>query len=182
MNSHTAYLVSLFSLGFIVIVLFWLYREYRVDKFRQKLFCLRDKLFDDAASGKLSFDDPAYGILRSTMNGTLRFGHRLNLLQMLLFILMSERYSDQLGEPYSERLDKALSKLTEEQRELVKMYHFKMNFIVIEQVIYSSPVLLLTIILPLAFALEAKKHVSRVVTALRSPLDKLDDVALLSGR
>ena len=42
----------------------WLYRDYRVDLFRQRMFALRDQLFDIAASGRIAFDDPAYGKLR----------------------------------------------------------------------------------------------------------------------
>src|SRR5437667_11487736 len=57
----------------------WLYRDYRVDLFRQRMFTLRDQLFDIAASGRIAFDDPAYGKLRSMINGYIRFAHRINL-------------------------------------------------------------------------------------------------------
>ncbi len=70
-------LFSVASLAGLVVLYFWLYRDYRIDLFRQRLFALRDELFDLARSGAISFDDRAYGLLRSTLNGFIRFGHRL---------------------------------------------------------------------------------------------------------
>ena len=182
MTNSTTYFVSLISLCFLVIMVFWLYRDYRVDKFRQKLFKLRDSLFDDAAAGKIPFDTNAYGMLRNTMNGSIRFGHRLNLSQMLLFILLTESGSKGAESSYSVRLRKALECLSDEQKALAQDYHEKMNFIVIEHMVFSSPLLLISLIIPVAFLLEAKKHVSAVISPFKSPLDKFDDAALLLGR
>ena len=76
-------LASVVSLAGIWLILFWLYRDYCVDRFRQELFALRDDLFDEAESGLVAFEHPAYGMLRSTMNGFIRFGHRLGLIQLI---------------------------------------------------------------------------------------------------
>ena len=35
----------------------WLYQDYRTDAFRQKMFNLRDDLFDEARHGKIDFDE-----------------------------------------------------------------------------------------------------------------------------
>jgi hypothetical protein len=43
-----------------------------LDRFRQDVFGLRDELWDFAASGQISFDDPAYRLLRQLMNGFIR--------------------------------------------------------------------------------------------------------------
>jgi len=36
-------------LTFWLVVVYWLLPTYRVDSFRQKMFCVRDELFDFAA-------------------------------------------------------------------------------------------------------------------------------------
>src|SRR5437762_3023113 len=77
---------STLSLLAIWLLYCWFYRDYRVDLFRQRLFKLRDSLFDYAESGQVSFDHPAYGMLRSTLNGFIRFGHRFGFLQILIFV------------------------------------------------------------------------------------------------
>jgi hypothetical protein len=47
--------------------------------FRQRVFQLRDELFDFAAEGHISFDDPANGVLRGSMNSMIRFAHKMSL-------------------------------------------------------------------------------------------------------
>ena len=59
---------------------FWLYRDYRVDAYRQRVFALRNELWDYAAAGHISFDDPAYLVVRNRMNGLIRFAHLLSLI------------------------------------------------------------------------------------------------------
>ena len=66
----------------IAIFVFW--RNYRIDKFRDQLFALRNELFDYAAQGGVSFDEPAYGILRNTMNGLLRYAERISFTHAIL--------------------------------------------------------------------------------------------------
>src|SRR5690606_22651328 len=73
------------------VLFFWLYRDYRLDLFRQKLFALRDELFDVAAAGDVGFDSPAYGMLRSTINGTIQYGHQLGFLDLLLPLAFTKR-------------------------------------------------------------------------------------------
>src|SRR5437016_2293052 len=72
------------SLVGLWVLFHWLYRDYRVDLFRQRMFALRAELFDMAAAGRIAFDDPAYGKLRGMLNGYIRFAHRVSL-PLLLF-------------------------------------------------------------------------------------------------
>ncbi len=44
-----------FFVGGLWILFFWLYRDYRLDAFRQELFLLRSELFGLAMGGKLFF-------------------------------------------------------------------------------------------------------------------------------
>jgi hypothetical protein len=66
------------SLG-VLYLAFWAFRELRMDEFRQNVFRLRDELFDYAVAGNIALDHPAYMMLRSLMNGYIRFSHRLSL-------------------------------------------------------------------------------------------------------
>lgn len=182
MTETTAYIASQISIALMFVGLFWLYRDYRVDKFRQKLFKLRDSLFDAAASGSIDFDNEAYVMLRSTMNGAIRFGHRFNLLQMFIYVYMTADIDRPKGSGYGDRLASATESFSDEQKTMVKSYHDRMNFIVLEHMILTSPLLLLTVLLPLAFIIEAKKHISTVVGKFETPLEKFDDAALIWGR
>jgi hypothetical protein len=59
--------------------------------FRQQLFRLRDALFLEAAKGKISFEDPAYGMLRIMMQRTLAASEDINTLQVLVAIVFARR-------------------------------------------------------------------------------------------
>lgn len=182
MNESTTFLVSLISLLFLSILFFWLYRDYRVDKFRQEMFKLRDNLFDEAERNGIQFDSAAYGMIRSTINGFIRFAHRINLPQAMLFILIFNKENGNLGKLFSERLEENKKELNDTQKELIETYYLKMNFLMVEHLVLSSPFLLLTVLIPLAFALSAKKHFTGLVTTFKKPLDKLDTAAFTTGQ
>ncbi|WP_263351186.1 hypothetical protein [Acidicapsa acidisoli] len=82
------WLVDLAGLAMIFTVwqVFW--KPQRIDILRESLFELRDELFDLAASGKVSFEDPAYKQLRLLINGTIRFAHMATLPVLLTTSLM----------------------------------------------------------------------------------------------
>ena len=81
--------ITFSSLALLWILYAWLYKGYIIDLYRQKMFILRDQLFDEALEGLISFDHPAYGTLRNTMNGYIRFAHRINIMDGLLLSLVS---------------------------------------------------------------------------------------------
>jgi hypothetical protein len=56
----------------------------RLDELRQQLFAVRDEMFDYAAAGNISFNDPAYVLLRTQMNGFIRFGHQITLFRLVM--------------------------------------------------------------------------------------------------
>src|SRR5947209_617518 len=76
--------LALFALWFI-----WYYgfRNYFLDKMRQRLFEIRDRLFDYSADGNIDFNHAAYGNLRLSLNGMLRFAHQLYFSRALLSIV-----------------------------------------------------------------------------------------------
>lgn len=80
--------ISTFGVWLLALLALFLFREYRVDRFRQRIFEVRDELFDYAAEGKISFDDPAYGALRGLLNSYIRFAHRLSLTRTVSMLLL----------------------------------------------------------------------------------------------
>ncbi|MDQ4044047.1 MAG: hypothetical protein M3173_01160 [Chloroflexota bacterium] len=158
MTSNDTYLnaassaISLLGLWYLWV---FLYREYRVDLFRQRMFAVRDQLFADAAAGIIPFNSPAYGVVRTTMNGFIRFGDRLTLASLLIS-WWSYRKMSKGAVTYDAELGRAFQELTDTQKEYLGRVHDEMNLIVLGQVIARSPLLLLFIV-PAVVALTARR-------------------------
>lgn len=180
MSELTA-LTSLVSVALLVMWAFWLYPDYRTDAFRQKMFKLRDDLFDDAASGKISFDSPAYGMLRNAMNGFIRFGHRLNIWQVLLFKMLIGKDNGKIDHPFDREFINNTKHCTENEREIFLTYYGRMNLQILEHLIFSS-LILMVLIIPLVFFYFVRNHVENFTSLLRNHLDKLNTIALTTGK
>lgn len=72
--------------GFWIFVFWKMIPDWRLDSFRQDMFVVRDELFDYAADGNIAFDHPAYRLLRTQMNGFIRYGHHLTVFRGLLTV------------------------------------------------------------------------------------------------
>ena len=94
LGNFSAALHLLLSLVAVWFLVFKFASDYRVDALRDKLFAVREKLFDYAAQGNVSFDDPAYAKLRMLINGLIRFSHRLTFTRFLMGLLFM-RWRDQ---------------------------------------------------------------------------------------
>jgi hypothetical protein len=116
--------------------------EYCVDVTRQRLFTLRDRLFDKARKGEISFESDAYGIFRMTINGQIRFCEDLTFVRVLI-ILGSHFVSINRDaiESYTSRLDKALGKITDSERKIFEDARSEMHFIILIHIIESSLIL-----------------------------------------
>ena len=137
--------------GLVLVVLwvslFWLFRDYRIDVFRQNMFALRDELFDFASEGKIAFDHPAYRSLRAACNGYIRFGHRVSFITATLFywsLTESERKWLSENGP-----DTSWDKITQDLsgpivRALDSFRHRTME-IVAAQLVLGSPVMILLV-------------------------------------
>ena len=99
----------------------WPYRRYQVDKTRYELFVVRDQLFDAAVQGDLiKFDDPAYGMTRTTLNGMLRMLEDFSFIQLLALVwrLRDKRWRHMCA-LYSADVKRALDELSPDGRKLV---------------------------------------------------------------
>jgi len=139
------------------------YTAYRIDAFREQMFSLREELFDLAASGQLQFDAPAYGMLRTTMNGFIRYGHRVNVVSLVIFVALvpEEQRSAFASDTPLVRLPCAIASLAPETRETLEVLRRRMQFAVLEQLLFGSPLFVLGVVLlfPLVLVRQASKHV-----------------------
>jgi len=83
-------IVSACAIIFLWVFFVFVYRRYRVAVLRHHLFAARDRLFERAKLGDLSFDDRAYGMVRTIINGLLRSADTLSI-PTLLIVLSTQR-------------------------------------------------------------------------------------------
>jgi hypothetical protein len=134
-------LMSVVSLALLLWILLFPYNNYRVDWIRQSMFALRDELFDEARAGTISFDSQAYRATRATMNGAIRFAHRLSVSRMIAFRLLARARSGRDG------LTRAMDASPEADRQLCATYLVRADRIVMRY-IFSSPLVLALVVPP----------------------------------
>lgn len=127
-------LVSVLALFGLWIAVYYLWRDYRNDSFREDIFSIRDAMFLWAAQDNISFGHPAYRILRDRMNTLLRHGHELTLTRMVL-ILMT--HSVEKPEALV-RWETALETLPEEIQEKMKEFNVRVTIFVLQHVVLHS--------------------------------------------
>lgn len=149
------------------VLYFWLYREYRLDLFRQRMFALRDELFDLADGGTLPFDSKAYGMLRSVINGNIQFGHQLGFLELLFYCAAGRRAKSKYSNAsrFEEVWSNACSSLSSDAVKELQMIRMRMHVLVFEQLIFTSFTLMVTMValVVAVLTLFAKKAVSKLL-------------------
>jgi hypothetical protein len=115
---------SLISLAILFVLVFVLLNTHRVDRLRQDLFDIRDRLFDEAATGRLSFDSQAYRYTRTSINGMIRFAHRISLSRFFCALIAMKTVDFESAAKYRRRVQSASS---EADRELCAKYMREAN-------------------------------------------------------
>lgn len=114
------------------------HKKYCVDEFRQRVFKVREDLFYYAAGGGIDFNNPAYMMTRTFLNGTLRFAERMTLVKLIVGSKLLKNHKSS----FERDLLESLSRLNSEQREYIEnslklsteftiAYLAKKNFIVV---------------------------------------------------
>lgn len=122
-----SYELNLVLQGLLIASLWWLfafaYCKYRLDVVRQRLFAIRDSLFQESAQRNL-FDQEAYVITRTTLNGMIRFAHEMSLSR-IFFILMLRHWARPQDDAknYIGRLMSSLEPLSIDDRKLIMKSH-----------------------------------------------------------
>jgi len=135
------------------------YLDYRRDVYRQKLFDLRVELFDLARSGRITFSEPAYGTVRTTLNGFIRFAHRVQFGALVLFMIFG-RWRSQGEGGFYELFAKHTEHLDPEVKAQLQKIVIRMHWNAIEQLVTTSPILVITIV-PVVLVL-VMKHAGKV--------------------
>jgi hypothetical protein len=93
MLPHTAAEALMGILGFAGLVFLWFgpLRWLATDWARNTMFAARERLWDEAGAGRISFDDPSYRYIRDSINGSIRFAHSLSLVRVLYHMRVVQR-------------------------------------------------------------------------------------------
>lgn len=142
------YLAIIATLG-ACLILWWYMNtarvEIRVDQTRQRLFALRDDLFDSAARGEVSFESEAYQLTRQTLNGVIRFCEDLTFFRFLVFSWYIGPHKKQLSEEYSFKIETAFRQVPENQKAVLEKTRTEMHMLVMLHMIECSFLLTLLV-------------------------------------
>jgi hypothetical protein len=131
--------LSAFTLGFLVWLFMFEYRSYRVTVLRHHLFEARDNLFAAASRGNLSFNDRAYGMVRSVINGLILKAEAVSIPYiLLLFLMCSRKDREARSEEFEERLAKAIQKLSEPGKAAIAKALQEINICVVSHIMHIS--------------------------------------------
>ncbi|MBA1446613.1 MAG: hypothetical protein M3H12_07770 [Chromatiales bacterium] len=75
---------GLIAVIFLFSLLYGPWQKLVTEYTRQRLFEIRDAIFDMAADGKFEFDSPEYLTIRDRLNGMIRYCHHLTWPRMLI--------------------------------------------------------------------------------------------------
>lgn len=174
--------VSALGLSALWAFYFWFYWDYRIDKTRQELFSLRDELFDLAADGRISFHHPAYGLLRTTMNGMIRYTHRVDILHVLALLYASRHLQ---VENFLARFNEEINPIEDKdvKEKLLKLF-LRMNGVVGKHLILGS-IPLLIVVAVVSVCMIARQGwrdlTGRLSKRFLGVLGKIDSRAALEG-
>lgn len=186
--------VTIFDIMFATIVsvalwylFFFLFRGYFTDSFRQSMFTLRDNLFDDARSGFIDFNHPAYGLLRETMNGYLRFSHQLSMLSLIIFYAFpsSRKALKTPAFSFNQKWEEKTKGLTEDQMEQLESYRDTMQKLVVKYLWKTSPTLLLLTVASIIVLIPAIVAIvlrDKLLGCLSIPVSNINSTAMAYGK
>ena len=135
--------VRIFLVATLMLVCWWLwaieYRRYRVLLLKNALFEARDTLFAAAEQGKLSFDDPAYGMTRTLLNGMLRQAEALSLPHFIGMMLTRAWWSNaEVERQFNDRFTRSRARLTDAGRLAVRDAIDRSHIAIVSHVLHIS--------------------------------------------
>ncbi len=146
-------------LGTLLIYLQWhfLWKSYFLERYREKLFILRDTLFNYAIAGHISFEDESYVRIRNMINANLRMSHRTNILDLLIFRIFYwkdiERSEKELAE-----FRKKINLIPEQDpAHIYKIVYYGNLFLSAEHIIRTSPIIWPFILLAICYVIVHKQ-------------------------
>ncbi len=140
MGNEIAYILFLSTLLLVWAFYSWLYWPYRVDKTRQRLFFIRNEIFDYAADGNVDFNHPGYWHLRELVNGMIRFTHKFEFISLLCLYVSLRKALLQSGR--FENMMSDIEALPEDVQKQLKNYIYQVNMVMVSHLIQSSIILM----------------------------------------
>jgi hypothetical protein len=116
------------------LAVYYLWRDFRYDAFREDIFSVRDEMFLWAAKGNIRFSNPAYTILRNRMNALLRHGHDLTVTRTVLMLVTYDGTKSDIAIQW----DKAVEELPVEVKSRINWYDRRVTIFVFQHLIYCS--------------------------------------------
>lgn len=172
---------SLVSIAGILCLLFNQYKNYRIDAFRQDIFEIRDELFEYAKNGNIGFRHPAYGALRSLMNGFIRFGHQISILRLLITIIILKHDLEKDSVSFSAKWANSTKDLKPNVKLDMCLILQKVHFSVFKHLVLNSPEIVITVFPPLILYALSKHYIGRLNKLMHKPNDEIDCVAYAYG-
>jgi hypothetical protein len=127
----------------LTFLLLRLWAEHRLDAFRQEMFAIRDELFDYAADGNISFDNPSYRLLRRSMNGFIRYAHQLTFFRFCMTMLELKLAGKTTESKWTEEWRNALQGIRDNKvKSTLEKFHDRTMECAAYRLIFGSPVLL----------------------------------------
>lgn len=131
----------MFFVGLILFGLFVALPQQRTVMFRQRLFALREELFDYAREGNISFSHPAYQLQRNFLNGFIRYAHRLTLLQVCITFHRWQTLGDEHALSWHKKWETALEPLPQPAEVQMRAFHYRAVAEIVLHLIMGSPIL-----------------------------------------
>jgi hypothetical protein len=132
----------LMALGALTFLWFVGWRGYHLDLFRQRLFAIRQELFDLAARGEVEFNGYAYGGLRQQINALIRFAHRLSFLRAAIIVTFSPPKPQGAAHSF-ESWQQSVAALDPAVRDRLRAIHLEVVFQMARYIVMTSPLLLI---------------------------------------
>ncbi len=130
------------AVAVILVLMLKLWPSLRVDEFRQSMFAIRDELFDFALSGAISFDHPAYRLLRESMNGFIRYGHQLTLFRLVCNFIRWNLHDERVFS-WASKWDAALKGIDDDNlKQALRQFQSRAFTLVLKRLIAGSVVLI----------------------------------------
>jgi hypothetical protein len=120
----------------LVATYFWAVKPLQVDILRQRLFAIRDDLFDFAADEGIGFDHPAYRGLRDEINSFIRFAHKITFSRLVLTELFWKM------EPVHPSWHETVGELSPLARTRIIQTYQATGEAIVQHFIYYSPIVL----------------------------------------
>lgn len=138
---------------FVIIAYRFAYVPASVSLFRQHLFALRRALFLMAADEQISFTDPAYTRIRTTLNSCLRFADRLTLYRTMLPFFFTRRADLDVIWGDGGRTEDLIARVSKrETRVGLEWIRVQLGEAIVQHMLRTSPIGCVVMILTSSFA------------------------------